>query len=360
MGTQLIWQQGNIASSEGTYKVQSNYEQPGYMVRIEADGYLPAVSREIKSDEGNVTIDFELLKGKSFAASVMTPDGVPAAGAKVALLAVGQPVRINQGEFDNRAGNGDVQETDAAGRFRQTTKHNDFRLVVVHRSGYAELAGLPSSNPPVVKLRPWARIEGTFQAARKPQADVEISLTSANFFAQPAPSMAGDTQTTDSHGRFAFDRVIPGQQRLTAKRVNGEGEAEMTSSSMVMVDCTDGKTAHVAFGTTGRPVIGQLQRPRDDQSGVALRSAQIMIRREGSQMPEFSATADRDGNFCIEDVPPGDYILNVFVPRAAGPRIQVRRFTVPTTIEKLSQRPVDLGVLPLTGTQGRARRIEAK
>jgi protocatechuate 3,4-dioxygenase beta subunit len=349
---QILWDNNKVTSTDGSFRMQETYEQSAYLVRIEADGYLHAVSREIKSDEGHVAIDFELLGGKEVAATILTPDGVPAAGAKVALLGGGAQVRIADGEIDNPGGAATIQEADEHGRFQIPTKNDDFWIVATHRSGYKDLGGLPSSSPYVIKLAPWARVEGTFQVARKPQADVELSISNVVFFAQNGPPLVVGSQTTDSHGRFVFDRVVPGRRRITSKRTTGQGDAEMTSSMSATVDCLAGKTTHVDLGVAGRPVIGQLRKPPDSKLDAPLSSAQIFVYvgQAGGAMQsdslQFSATPDREGNFCI-DIPPGNYFLNAFIRSVTGNGTQRRRFTVPTVNEKLSQRPVDLGVLML-------------
>jgi len=75
----------------------------------------------------------------------------------------------------------------------------------------------------------------------------------------------------------------------------------------------------------------------------------------------FEANADRDGNFAIDDVPPGTYLLYVYFPQRPGPHVQGHRFTVPKVNEKLSQRPVDLGTLTLqTARPQRAAKVQVR
>jgi len=53
----------SFSAADGKYQIKQDREQFAFGVQIVADGYLPAVSRDIKSDEGKVTIDFALKKG---------------------------------------------------------------------------------------------------------------------------------------------------------------------------------------------------------------------------------------------------------------------------------------------------------
>ncbi len=119
-----------------------------------------------------------------------------------------------------RRGLADVHETDKEGKFRAEAKNSNCWIVVTHPTGYAELPGMPNSNPRIIKLKPWARIEGTYQVARQPKANTWISgLRAQYFFGQNSPQiMAQSLRATDAHGRFVFDHIVPGQQRISSSR----------------------------------------------------------------------------------------------------------------------------------------------
>ncbi len=69
---QIFWDQGSqFSGANGKFQLRESREQPAFAVKIEADGYLPAVSREIKSDEGTVDISLELKKGQGVESTVL-------------------------------------------------------------------------------------------------------------------------------------------------------------------------------------------------------------------------------------------------------------------------------------------------
>jgi protocatechuate 3,4-dioxygenase beta subunit len=383
MGQQIVWDQNNNANATGsTYEIKKTYENGGNLVRVEAEGYMPAVSREIKSDEAKVSIDFELLKGKTVAVTILTPCGAPAVRAKVSIPGPGEQVMVSGGELQEQGGgNGnmgglivglirqfrqprrgltDVHETDKEGKFRAEAKNANCWIVVTHPTGYAEMAGMPNSNPRIIKLKPWARIEGTYQVARQPLAKAQMSaFRNQVFFGQNSPQiMAHAMQMTDAHGRFVFNRVVPGRHQISWARANGSGDSEMTSRMTVTANCPPGETTHVDLGVEGRPVIGQLHKPPDAKPEIQVSSAQIWVSQEGGQMwgesgLQFSATTDRDGNFAIDDIPPGNYWLNAYISDNQGQSLQLQqhRFIVPKAKGKLWQRPVDLGVLTMSNPE---------
>jgi hypothetical protein len=98
-----------------------------------------------------------------------------------------------------------------------------------------------------------------------------------------------------------------------------------------------------------------LRRPPDSKADVSWSDALVTVRADDPQLkesnPTFSATVDRNGNFAIDDVPQGNYVLNVLFSRRfdrpGGGYLVGHHFSVPAINDKLSQKPVDIGVLTL-------------
>jgi hypothetical protein len=85
----------------------------------------------------------------------------------------------------------------------------------------------------------------------------------------------------------------------------------------------------------------------ESDEGEAWRAAQkeYLERREAS--PYFNASVDRDGNFRIEDVPPGEYVLGVDMSERPIGWLRDYAFSVPTAEGDAASDTVDLGVLTL-------------
>ncbi len=267
---------------------------------------------------------------------------------------------VRQFRRAGRAGWTAVHLTDKDGKFRAEAKNTNCWILVTHPTGFAELTGMPNANPRIIKLKPWARIEGTYQVARKPLARAQMSaFRNQVFFGQNSPQiMVHAMQMTDAQGRFVFDRVVPGRQQISWAQANGLGVGQMASRMTVTANCPPGETTHVDLGAEGRPVIGQLHKPPDAKPEIQVSSAQIWVSQEGGQMwgesgLQFSATTDRDGNFAIDDIPPGNYWLNAYISdnQGQGLQLQQHRFVVPKAKGKLWQRPVDLGVLTMSNPE---------
>ena len=68
----VFWDQRDIFTAiDGKYQVRQNRENFAYLVQIEAEGYLREISRDVKSDEGQVNVDFALRKANSLARTVV-------------------------------------------------------------------------------------------------------------------------------------------------------------------------------------------------------------------------------------------------------------------------------------------------
>ena len=162
-GNQDYWAwRGSFVASGGRYEIREDRPWTAFRLRIEADGYRAAVSRDIKSDEGTITIDFALERGKNVAGKVVTPGLLPAVGARVALGGSRSWIRFTNGEIDERSNNSPRETTDRAGRFRFPARDKDFQLVITHPSGFTQIKSKPEWDlTRIIRLEPWSRVEGT-------------------------------------------------------------------------------------------------------------------------------------------------------------------------------------------------------
>jgi protocatechuate 3,4-dioxygenase beta subunit len=346
---------GTFTATGGRYRFVATHDSFAHLVRIEADGYMPAESRNIKSNEGNVTIDFALSKAKDFDAVVLTPDGRPAANAHVALGVAGSQISIKNGDIDPGMTFSARAETDAAGRLHLPPQDKSFYLVITHPSGYAEYKPGPAANRRTINLDPWSRVEGTFRIGEKLRANIAITINrgDTSVYGENVPHIFTDDETTTGpDGRFVFERVMAGSGwigRRVILMVN-EGALEAASSCWVHSKFPRGKTVHVELGGTGRPVVGKLQAPPGLKKPVSWSFAEIRaepVDKGSGQSFYYTVSPNRDGAFRIDDVQGGLYRLNVrFFQNSAG-HLFNRRFYVRPTVEKTSAEPDDLGVLTL-------------
>ncbi len=102
-GEQVSWERNSIEQGkDGKYQIAYNFPRTGHLLRIEAIGYEPVESRMMQSDEGQVTLDFELIKTPPLAGVVLLPSGDPASAAEVAIAVPNEYSHIFNGRFESR------------------------------------------------------------------------------------------------------------------------------------------------------------------------------------------------------------------------------------------------------------------
>jgi beta-lactamase regulating signal transducer with metallopeptidase domain/uncharacterized GH25 family protein len=347
----------SFPASDGNYRLRRTRGDFAHLVRIEADGYQAAVSRDIKSTEGMVTIDFELKKGQNIVAKVVTPRNLPAVGAKVALGVAGAQIHLKNGEINDLGSSAARESTDEKGRFHFPAQDADFQLVITHPSGYAYIKSPPEWDlARIIRLEPWSKVEGTFRIGTKPAANVPLTIDAAGLESPANDALRVSTQyesTTGPDGRFVFDRVIAGYGRIgrSITMMANEGATEVTSSCMIATNFPAGETVHMDLGGTGRPIVGTLKAADGFTEKVRWNFAMVWVMAAAPEFrvtaPQLRATVNRDGTFRIDDVPAGDYSLNVRFQQNGSGQLLNHRFQVSPPEGDLAVQPVELGTLTL-------------
>jgi protocatechuate 3,4-dioxygenase beta subunit len=386
-------------ASDGTYRLHFRHAYLAHLVRVEAAGYEVAISRDIKSNEGSVEVNFELRRAGDIAATIVTAEGAPAGRAKIALGVAGEQINIRNGDIDDGGTYATRLSAGDDGRFSIPSRDEPFQLVITHAAGFAHLKSSEDPIPDRIVLNPWARIEGSFRIGPQPAPNIGLWIAGPEIhsYGDGVPSIfTSHKATTGRDGRFVFERVVPGDGligRDITWMVN-DGATEVTSSVQTFVKFPAGQTTRVNLGGDGHTVVGALVPPADpmrqiywnfarvevttalqqpqapeppaevandpvrrqawwqkwsnSEGGQAWRTAYEAYEQMRRQQPRITCSVARDGSFRIDDVPPGDYVLRVDRDREHVPGvIRDYPFTVPATQDGKPGEPVDLGTLQL-------------
>ena len=121
--------------------------------------------------------------------------------------------------------------------------------MITHLDGYAHIEATAETFPGIIKLEPWATVEGTFRVGREPAARVTLSLSPSglNSYGRDLPHIYASYESpTDQSGRFVFNRVVPGPARIGRHILLMVNEgANKLPRSMTPVDLPAGKTTQL-------------------------------------------------------------------------------------------------------------------
>ena len=369
-GSSTYWERHESKQKNGG-KYEIRITEPaeyGHRLRIEAEGYAPAISRPIADGEGDVKVDFELLAGESITGVVKRPGGQPVEGAEVVLVVPSQPAFIENGRPPTGRDHPRVK-SGPGGRFAFPPTEKPFTILALHDRGFAMVRSVDLARNIDLVLKPWGRVEGSLRVGSQPGAGLPILLSSG---------MQGPTEnalpwfqysaTTDGAGKFVFDRVVPGSVTMSRKIELSEHSYSSANTTEVVVK--PDATTRVTLGGTGRPVIGRVMvpeglRPRLDW-GYSLNQLRqrpsiwkqalggLGLAGKGSN---YAVKVEPDGSFRVDDVIAGSYDLTIllqeppsspFRPGGIEPIATARRdVTVPEMPGGRSDEPLDLGAISL-------------
>ena len=271
------WDQINFADAKaGTYKIDLFFNDSSYYLKATSEGYLPKISKEIFQKDGNLTIDFELIPATNITGTIITPDGNPADQAKV-FMSKGDG-KIWPGNYLGPHTNATFTKTDSQGHFKLSPEKGPYTIIVNHPDGFAFVDNEKLKEPSTIKLIRWAKVEGTILIGSKPAAHHKASLTQIQS-GFPIQDQAPFETRTDENGHFLFDKVFPGQLKVSRALYLGSDSEFSTyiSNNGVYAKADSGETINVTIGGTGQPVIGRLTVPKEYEDKIDWRHRYLTL-----------------------------------------------------------------------------------
>jgi len=355
-------QWSSYASDEGykgEYELYIEAGTPAVQVRVEADGYLPTLSRIYNAEEGYQRYDVRMKKGSGPSGVVTKPDGSPAVDVAVYMSPVPGTMALNNGNTvsdDTR-----YVRTDEGGRYSFAPLHPAFRLVVIDEVGFSRGEFELGEDAYDIALAASASIEGVVSLGGKPGSYERVQLSLDPKYNDGL--RLSYTANTDPDGRFVVKGLPPGEARVElSKQIQGR----FVNSHGVLVGTKSGESSRADIGGDGRSVVGNVSLPEDapgdtdfslqryflqskvpppavpssvDQNDAESYQAwyeEWEVSDEGrayrSAQRIFAVEIELDGRFRVADVPEGDYVVSWNFITSDGERVGriAHDFSVPS------------------------------
>ncbi len=328
----------------------------GFRLQVEAEGYLASASEVRNDSDADRGFDFRLRRATILTGRVVTPEGSAAENAVVTFTGPNMGAMMQQsGQLfvdPNHGYETARTRTDRKGNFQLKLKTGARGVAVIHESGSALLTLDAATNAPIV-LQPWGAVDGTLYLSGQPASNQTLSLGGSqqlNFNPQVSFGF-GYMASTDEHGHFHFDKVLPGEHTITrVVAFTGGGESVTVNFDLTTkVKVESDAVTTVELRRHGRPVIGRIvfHGSPDD---VRWASSQASL--QGKE--KFPFALSKDGTIRADDVPPGTYTLSIDLQNpSATPLMSSKTFgslqkeiVVPAAEDESV--PVNLGDLPIT------------
>jgi len=319
--------------------VVGGMENPGYVLKFMADGYLPFVSRVIAANEGDVELNVTLQAAATATVTVNKPDGRPAALVDIGLVFPGAKLGLAREGLSRKyhQTGGSLLRTDANGIFTLQPDDTLIKVVAVSPDGYGEATPAALAVNPVIQMQPWGRLEATVFSGGKPVAGREYGLAFADISAEAlAFDFDASRVTSDAQGKIVVEQLPPGHLNLVRHYPVDHGWMD---GSKTPFDIKPGETTTLSLGNSDYTVTAHIvwpagmQRQPDWQISAIIHTpmppfvAELRTNpaamQEVMQTPEFKAfqttartfqaTVNADDTIAAEKVAPGDYELGIYV-----------------------------------------------
>ena len=392
-----LWERDNEQTppehSGGRFELTEDLERDGYAIRIEADGYLPAESKILHGQDGDQTFTFRLKAAAEISQTLHASDGKPLADADMLVVNASSQIIIDDGA-PTRQTYTLRTKTDSDGHFRLPPQSGEYRLMVLHPQGFAELSPKDLGGTAPIVVPPWAAVEGIARVGSKPASGhTVVAMPDEKDRQERGRITISSKSTVSDDGHFRIEHVVPGSVDVAfyVELASTTTSSTYGYAQRQKFEAKAGQTARVELGGLGRPVVGRVVVPTalagqinwtasryDINSRLHLpgrvlpadwkqmdAKAKAQWEEQWRQSPDvrrydeelktrkyYPVKLEPDGSFRVDDVQAGTYDFQVQAYDGSSPLQLIgsakQEFTVDPMPGGRSDQPLDIGSIGMS------------
>ncbi len=244
--------QNQAEGSNGTFSVYVDKKWPQPILKIQADGYLPASALLRPLEQTNA--DFVLERGAGPTGQVVTTNGQPVAKADVLLICddAEQAGFDYEGHLNSWRNKELVTQTDTNGDFHLNPQLGMKSIAVASSNGFTRIAVEQLKSDPHIVLQPFGIIRGALHRPNGPgtNEDLDLSFVDPDNSTRQRFNLAKHA-VTDAGGHFEFDQVPAGKLLISYRVKMHDGNGWM-EPPLQPVELVPGQTLEVEIKAEAR------------------------------------------------------------------------------------------------------------
>jgi len=210
------WQRGNsVEGTNGGFLIEMSGKGGAVVFRVEAPGYLPAISEPFALGGSNCVV--RITRGSGPCGIARLADGRALPNTEVIYISGDEQTNIEPDGRVTAPGKGETQITDSAGRFSFAPKLGLGELIVGCPSGFGRLSLTSLGGTNDIIMQPWAEVRGRLVKDGKPVQNEHVDLSFHSEWRPGQPHLGLHGTVTDEEGRFTIGHVPPGQLQLMTR-----------------------------------------------------------------------------------------------------------------------------------------------
>jgi carboxypeptidase family protein len=264
-------------------------------LRITADGFQTETVGPFTNSEDNLVIHLHPPTSRSV--RFLTPAGGPAAGTEVRMAGNLFSIQLQNGRFSPLNSSPQRRVTsskaDANGVMALEDDPDPKTSLAIHDFGFLLFATTNLAPGTVLRLTPWATVEGTLRLRGIPLTNQAVTLlvpyvpqgSGTNVVWYPHP-LGNQQTTTDADGYFRFDRVPAGDISIArvepVRPTPGMGYpigGAIHTAVLETIRLEAGQHAKVELNEIGTDVAGRIVPPTDTPATYDWRYAGVNLSR---------------------------------------------------------------------------------